>query len=30
MASPATRYEWTYKVGACACALFLLFALLTF
>jgi hypothetical protein len=29
MATPATRTEWTYKISACACALFLLFDLLT-
>jgi hypothetical protein len=29
MAAPANRHEWTYKLSACACALFLLFDLLT-
>jgi hypothetical protein len=29
MATLATRAEWTYKISACACALFLLFDLLT-
>jgi hypothetical protein len=29
MATPAARYEWTYKLSACACALFLLFDLFT-
>lgn len=30
MAATPARHEWTYQFGACACALLLLFGLLTF